>query len=112
MKIANVVSVQSRGTPVTSTQDVRAGSRADRMSNLLRRYPEIEDQERQELLNFLTRGPQEEIVDVTRLQGLEPRYEAFRKDHPREFSSGLRGWLPMILLIAVALLGVARRILS
>lgn len=112
MKIANVVSAQVRGTHDTSTQEVVTGRRAERMSDFLRRYPAIEDSERRELLLFLTGGPQEEIVEVTRLQGLESQYELFRRDHPREFSSTLYAWLPLILVIAIAILGAAWRILS
>ena len=107
MKIANVVSVQSRGISGTSAQG--AGSRLDRMSNLLRRYPDIEDQERRELLAFLTGGPPEEVVEVSRLRGLEQSYRRFRADHPREFSSDLRAWLPMILLVAITIVAVAWR---
>lgn len=112
MKILNVVPAQVRGTRGTSTQEVVTGSRAERMSNFLGRYPAIEDSERQELLNFLTGGPQEEIVDVTRLQGLESQYEVFRRDHSREFSSSVHAWLPLILFIAIAVLGAAWRFLT
>ncbi len=112
MKIANVVSVQDRGSPGTSSEEVRLNTRVERMSTLLRRYPTIEPPEREELLAFLTGGSPEEIVHVTHLPGLQPRYQTIRKDHPREFASGLRGWLPMLVFLVLALAAVAWRLLS
>ncbi len=106
MKIANVSSVVDRG-PLTPVHD---NSRVERMTALLRRYPNIEDGERQELLTFLTQGPPDEVVRVTHLEGVEPSVRAFRADHPREFRSGWRGWLPMILFVAIAVIGVVWRL--
>jgi hypothetical protein len=80
------------------------------MSDLLRRYPAIAEEERQQLLRFLTQGDEEEIVRATYGAGLEPRLIAFRKDHPREFP-GLRAWLPLFVLLLVAALGVIWRLL-
>ncbi len=79
------------------------------LSLLLRRYPEIAEEERLELLEFLTNGSQEEIVQVAHLQGIEPRFLQFRSDHPKEFRTGFRGWLPMILFIVVAVIGIIWR---
>lgn len=112
MKIANVVSVQDRGVPATSSEEVRSSTRVGEMSNLLRRYPAVEQHELEELLAFLTGGCPEEVVQVTHLQGLEPRYQALRKDHPRQFPSGLRAWLPMLLFCVLALVAVAWRLLT
>ncbi len=81
-----------------------------RMSDLLRRYPAIAEEERQQLLQFLTQGDEEDIVKATYGAGLEPRLIAFRKDHPREFP-GLRAWLPLFVLLLVAALGVIWRLL-
>ncbi len=80
------------------------------MSDFLRRYPNIAEEERQHLLRFLTTGEQENIVRATYGAGLEPRLMAFRKDHPEEFP-GLRGWLPLLILLLVTVLGVLWRIL-
>ena len=111
MKTANIASVRALGPSRTSPGTDETVPRVDRMADLLRRYPAIEQEDRQELLTFLTAGPPEEIVQVTYAQGLEPRFRAFRSDHPREFRTGLRGWLPMIVLVLIALLGVAWRLL-
>lgn len=88
---------------------VTANTRTERMTTLLRRYPEIEEDERAELLAFLTNGSPEEIVQVAHLQGLEPRFLQFRADHPKEFRTGLRGWLPMIAFVLIALIGIIWR---
>lgn len=111
MKTANVVSVRDRG-PLDATRDGVASSRVARMSDFLRRYPAIDDREREQLLAFLTKGAQEEIVQATHLQGLENELRAFRKDHRREFNADLMGWLPIILVIVVPILGVLWRLLG
>lgn len=112
MKIANVVSVHDRGPLGASSINGRPVARIDRMADLLRRYPAIEDAERRELVAFLVGGPQEEIVQVTYFHGLEPRLRAFRQDHARAFGAGVRGWLPMILFVVIAALGVGWRLLA
>ena len=81
------------------------------MSDLLRRYPNIAEDERQQLLRFLTQGAQEDIVRATYVAGLEPRLIAFRKDHPEHFP-GLRSWVPFALIILITVLGVLWRVLS
>ena len=88
---------------------ITTNARTERMTTLLRRYPEIAEEERLELLEFLTNGSQEEIVQVAHLQGIEPRFLQFRSDHPKEFRTGFRGWLPMILFIVVAVIGIVWR---
>lgn len=74
------------------------------MSDLLRRYPNIQDGERLELADFLKNGHPDEIVKATYVLGLEPRAIAFKKDHPEHFRSGWRGWAPWLALLMVPLL--------
>jgi len=111
MKTAKVVSVQDRGSLDRSRNSGVAASRVARMSDLLRRYPAIDDKECGQLLGFLTGGDQDEVVQVTHLQGLEGQLKAFRKDHARQFRSDLLGWLPMLLFAGLPILGVAWRLL-
>ena len=80
------------------------------MSDALRRYPNIREEERQQLLQFLKHGAQEDIVRATYVAGLEPRLFAFRK-HPPEHFPGLRSWLPFALIILITVLGILWRIL-
>lgn len=85
--------------------------RAARMSDALRRYPAISDEERRQLLNFLVDGDREEVAIATSVSGLEPRLAAFRKDHPEHFP-GLRAWLPLALLGLVTVLALLWRLLA
>ena len=97
-----------------SPSDARAAAErpsVPAMSDALRRYPNIPDEERLQLLEFLKRGAQEDIVRATYVAGLEPRLIAFRKDHPEHFP-GLRSWVPFALIILITVLGVLWRVLS
>ena len=81
-----------------------------RMSDALRRYPNIPEEERLQLLDFLKHGGPEEIVAATYGAGLEPRLIAFRKDHA-EHVPGWRSWVPLALIILVTVVGVLWRTL-
>ncbi|HWH22444.1 MAG TPA: hypothetical protein VNT25_04015 [Allosphingosinicella sp.] len=76
-------------------QEEQGLSVSRRMSDLLRRYPNIPDADRLELADFLKRGNPVEIADATG-NGLEPRAMAFRTDHPEHFGRGFRTWLPWL----------------
>ena len=110
MKIANVVSVQDRDSATSPAPAGRASARLGRMADLLRAYPDITDEDRVQLLEFLTAGAPDEVVQVTHMQGLEPRFAAFRKAHPRDFPQGMRGWLPMIVFAVIIVAAVAWRL--
>jgi len=107
MKTANVVSVRDSG-PLNGTNPpaTQAAPSIARMSDALRRYPEISEEERQQLIRFLKHGAQEDIVQATYVLGLEPRLIAFQKDHPKDFPGGLKAWTPFALLVLVPLLAV------
>lgn len=72
---------------------------APRMTDLLRRYPRIEDGERLELIDFLKNGHPDEVAKTVYLEGMEPRVIAFKRDHPDQFSTGFKVWLPWILVL-------------
>jgi len=110
MKIANVVSVRDRGPLDSARASGVSGSRVARMSDFLRRYPEIDDSEREKLLGFLSDGAQEEIVQATHMQGLETQLARVRRDHKRHFRTGLAGWMPIIAFVGIPLLGVIWRL--
>ena len=110
MKIANVVSVEDRDNLAAPAPAGPASARLGRMADLLRAFPEISDADRLQLLEFLTKGVPEEVAQVTHMQGMERRFTAFRKAHPREFPQGLRGWLPMIVFGAIIVIAVAWRL--
>jgi len=110
MKIANVVSVQDRDSLDSSAPAGRPSARLGRMADLLRAFPDISDEDRKQLLEFLTKGVPEEIAQVTHMQGMEQRFTAFRKAHPRDFPQGLRSWLPMIVFGVIIVIAVVWRL--
>ena len=94
--MTNQASAPAHGARISATIRPNAASR---MSDLLRRYPSIADEERLQLLEFLKSGDPDDIVHATYAVGLEPRLIAFRKDHPGHFPSSLRTWGPLALLV-------------
>ncbi|WP_166039163.1 hypothetical protein [Sphingosinicella sp. YJ22] len=110
MKIANVVSVQDRDDLAAPAPTGPASKRLGRMADLLRAFPAISDEERRQLLDFLTKGMPEEIAQVTHMQGMERSFAAFRKAHPSDFPQGWRSWLPMIVFGAIIVIAVAWRL--
>jgi hypothetical protein len=90
-------------SPTLNYQEQAAGS-AQQMSDLLRRYPEVNDAERLELVNFLKRGHPEAIVLATYGADLVPQVRKVKKDHPEHFPSGRRMLLPWLGFLTVVLL--------
>lgn len=74
------------------------------MSEALRRYPDIDDELRLQLIHFLNNGHPDEIARATYGAGLDAQLAAFKKDHPEQFKGGLKAWLPLILFVVVTLL--------
>lgn len=79
-----------------------ASALAERMADALRRYPAIGAHERDALIRFARHGAPEDIARAFYVSGLEPQLIAFKKDHPRDFATGLRAWLPLLLMAAAA----------
>lgn len=115
MKTANVASVRDLG-PLDRNEAAAdppaALASVPRMSDILRRYPDVGEEERQALIHFLKNGSQEDIAQAAYVDGLEPRLIAFRKDHPEHFPAGLKAWGPLALLVLVPLLAVLWRFLA
>jgi hypothetical protein len=74
------------------------------MSDLLRRYPDVNDAERLELVDFLKHGHPETLAMVTYGSGLVPEVGRVKKDHPEHFPAGWRTLLPWFGFLAVVLL--------
>ena len=74
----------------------------DQASALLRRYPDVSPEESRLLVRFLKEGPPEDVGRITFGSGLDAQVTALKKAHPRDFSTGLRVWLPLTLFVAVA----------
>jgi hypothetical protein len=85
---------------------------AQRMSDLLRRYPEVNDAEKLELIEFLKRGHPETLAMVTYGSGLVTEVGRVKRDHPEHFPSGWRTMLPWFgfFMVVLLLIMVARLI--
>ena len=101
MKQANATVL--RTGPLVDPEATPSASTAA-MSEALRRYPDIDDELRLQLIHFLNHGHPDEIARVTYGNGLEPRLVAFKKDHPEHFKAGFKAWLPLLLFGVVTLL--------
>ncbi|MGQ0588858.1 MAG: hypothetical protein ACT4N8_04905, partial [Sphingosinicella sp.] len=66
------------------------------MTDLLRRHPQIEEEERLELIAFLKRGHPDELARAVYEHDLEARAVAFKKANPAHFATGFRAWLPWL----------------
>jgi hypothetical protein len=102
MKQANATVL--RTGPLVDPEAKPAAASPAAMSEALRRYPDIDDELRLQLIHFLNHGHPDEIARVTYGDGLEPRLAVFKKDHPEHFKSGLKAWLPLLLFVVVTLL--------
>jgi len=101
--MTNQASASAQGARINATIRPNAASR---MSDLLRRYPNIADEERLQLIEFLKNGHPDDIVQATYAVGLEPRLIALRKDHPGHFPSGLRTWGPLAMLVILPIIAL------
>jgi len=81
-------------------------------TDLLRRHPQIDEEERRALIDFLKRGHPDALARAIYGQGLQAQAVAFKKANPEHFATGYRAWLPWLgfLLGALALIGLARLI--
>lgn len=96
---------------MTTTSARRANAVSfDEASQLLRRYPDLSEEERRELIRFIKEGSPDDVARLTFGSGLEDRITAFKKDHPRDFATGAKVLLPLLLFLlgATVLLVLAR----
>ena len=91
-------------SPAAGQQDKRPIVSAQQMSDLLRRYPDVNDAEKLELVDFLKAGHPDTLAMVTYGSGLVPQVTKVKKDHPQHFPSGWRTLLPWLGLLLVTLL--------
>lgn len=75
-------------------------ARLEQMKDLLFRYPDITDSERQELLTFLKKGPPLDAALLTTVDHLRPKLGRFRDDHRRHFDLGLREYVLVAAILA------------
>ncbi len=77
-------------------------SSIERMPELLSKYPAIADEERLELIEFLKEGHPDELAKVVYGKNLGSKAVQVKKDHPDHFGRGLRGWLPLLIILALS----------
>ena len=63
-------------------------ARMARMEGLLRRYPGLTDDEMEELLHFIRKGPALELGLISGNDELKPQLDRFRADHQGAFAIG------------------------
>jgi hypothetical protein len=98
--------------PVMTSITARRADTAslERASHLLRLYPDISPEEKGALVRFLKEGPPDDVARLTFGSGLGERITALKKDHPEDFATGPRIWLPLVSFVvaAIAVLVLAR----
>jgi hypothetical protein len=80
---------------------------AQQMSDLLRRYPDVTDAEKLELVDFLKRGNPDTLAMVTYGSGLVSKVKEVKRDNREHFSSGVRlvvPWLAFLTLVLTLIL--------
>jgi hypothetical protein len=78
-------------------------ARFEHIQDLLSRYPDIAEAERQEVLHFLKKGPALETALLSTIEPLRPKLDHFREDHRRHFAVGAKEYV----LVAVVLVALA-----
>jgi hypothetical protein len=60
-------------------------STRDRVANLLKRYPDVSDNDRKEILRFMKEARHLEIGLLTANDNVRPQLDAFMEDHKKHF---------------------------
>lgn len=81
-------------------------ARMARIEALLRRYPGLTDDETQELLHFVRKGPALELGLLSGNDELKPQLDRVRADHAQAFAIGGREIAIIAALVAVILLAI------
>lgn len=81
-------------------------ARMARIEALLRRYPELTDDEIQELLLFVRKGPALELGLLSGNDELKPRLDRVRADHHGAFAIGMKEIAVIAALVAVIVLAI------
>jgi hypothetical protein len=89
----------------SDVQQVRAArSSRDQVADLVRRYPNVSDKDRREILMFMKEGRHLDIGLLTANDNLRPRLDAFMADHRRHFRIGVLDVARVLAVIAAAVL--------
>jgi len=77
------------------------------MESLLKRYPDLVQNERQEIIQFLRTGRLRDRGLLTSNQSISDELEAFRNDHERELSLSWGEFFVIALIIMLAVAAAA-----
>ena len=102
--MTNANAAPASGAPVRSSVAQPPVVSAQQMSDLLRRYPDVNDAEKLELVDFLKGGHPDTVAMATVGSGLTSQAAQVKKDYPEHFQSGWRVLLPWLGLFGVVLL--------
>jgi len=75
-------------------------ARLEQMKDILLRYPDIAEAERQELLAYLKKGPPLDTALLSTVDELRPKLAWFRADHRRHFELGARQYAIVAIILA------------
>lgn len=80
-------------------------ARLEHMREILSRYPQVSDAEKEEILRYLKKGPALDTALLTTVEDIRPQLARFREDHRRHFDIGLKEYA-LVALLVVALVAV------
>lgn len=75
--------------------------RLAQVETLLKRYPDLVQNERQEIIQFLRKGRLRDRGLLTSNQSISGELEAFRNDHDKELSLGFGEFVAIALIIVL-----------
>lgn len=75
-------------------------ARLEHIQNLLSRYPDITEADREEILHFLKKGPPLDTALLGTVEPVRPQLDRFRADHRRHFEVGAKEYLLVAILLA------------
>lgn len=74
------------------------------VAGLLDRYPNITTAQDAEVVRFLKKGPPVQVGLLRSDESIRPKLEAFERDHPKEFSLGMKDMLIVALIVGATML--------
>ena len=77
--------------------------RLEHIKELLSRYPWISGVEKEEIVQYLKKGPPLDTALLTTFDAIKPKLARFREDHRHHFGVGPKAYVATIILIAAVL---------
>jgi DNA-binding transcriptional regulator YbjK len=85
-------------------EEVRAvRATRDRVADLIKRYPQVSDKDRKEILQFMKEARHLEVGLLTSKEELRPQLDAFMEDHKKHFQLSTFDVLRALALIGTIL---------